>query len=104
MSVTCNIIIILIVVFIDSGQMTSDFGLLKNDSIFDGDNSRNGNKAFLKTRLLENLNNFFPSINNEERLEILSGPSKQEDESRENIQGNSVGLSRICNFFKINLH
>ncbi|CAP26021.2 Protein CBR-GRL-14 [Caenorhabditis briggsae] len=75
---------------VDSKQ--SDFGILKNDSIFDG--GTQGNKAFLKTRLLENLNNFFPSINNEERLEMLTGSSKSKeedlDDSNQELTDNSV--------------
>ncbi|EGT33031.1 CBN-GRL-14 protein [Caenorhabditis brenneri] len=64
-SVVPTITLLLHVVF-----CTSDFEVLKSDSIFDG--GTQGNKAFLKSRLLENLNNFFPSINNEERLEMLT--------------------------------
>ncbi|EFP00685.1 CRE-GRL-14 protein [Caenorhabditis remanei] len=63
---------------------TSDFGILKNDSIFDG--GTQGNKAFLKTRLLENLNNFFPSINNEERLEMLTGSKSSSMEEKEDLE------------------
>ncbi|CCG28145.1 Ground-like domain-containing protein [Caenorhabditis elegans] len=69
----------------------SDFEILKNDSIFDG--GTQGNKAFLKTQLLRNLNNFYPSINNGEKLEMLTGRKPEFEDDRErnqNFDGNSV--------------
>ncbi|CAB3397479.1 unnamed protein product [Caenorhabditis bovis] len=55
----------------------SDFeGRRLNDSLFDS-LSGTSNKAFLKSRLLENLNNFFPSVEPAEQLEMLNKPSQQ---------------------------
>ncbi|CAL2047855.1 unnamed protein product [Caenorhabditis brenneri] len=79
-SVVPTITLLLHVVF-----CTSDFEVLKSDSIFDG--GTQGNKAFLKSRLLENLNNFFPSINNEERLEMLT-ESKSKLKAKEVVEMN----------------
>uniref|UniRef100_A0A1I7V2Q3 Ground-like domain-containing protein n=1 Tax=Caenorhabditis tropicalis TaxID=1561998 RepID=A0A1I7V2Q3_9PELO len=91
--VTVVATVTLLLIHVASGA--SDFGILKNDSIFDG--GTQGNKAFLKTRLLENLNNFFPSINNEERLEMLTG-AKSREESEESLDVNSITDPRPSDF------
>lgn len=83
----------------------SDFEILKNDSIFDG--GTQGNKAFLKTQLLRNLNNFYPSINNGEKLEMLTGRKPEFEDDRErnqNFDGNSVSFFFFFNFLKVLIH
>ncbi|CAI5451306.1 unnamed protein product [Caenorhabditis angaria] len=62
-------------------NLTMGFAKKLNDSIYDSNlNSRMSNKAFLKTKLLENLNNFFPTADANEQLEILSAASPPNDD------------------------